>query len=297
MNSRLIGIDIESDSIYTYQAAISLIQIAIEETIYLLDLQAMSHDPFVISFIKEMFENKNSVKIFQDMQYDLSLLNGQHQIFPVNLFDVSSADRLLRLSQNHQDLQKMVISYLGEELVIQKSMQKSDWSKRPLSIQQIEYAVNDVKFHIPLYLKMRSLLKVDYRFDCFQVLMQNQKILNLGRKFNPNFMWRLKNVDQLSNKQKHILLLLLINRDKFAKRVNRPQHWIISDYQLVEIAMEKNITENRLTKVFSQKKQHSTYWSFLKKMILTTFEKIQSSDNLTLLQQPPIGTMLFFLRE
>ena len=135
---------------------------------------------------------------------------------------------------------------------------------------QIEYAVNDVKFHIPLYLKMKSLLKVDYRFDCFEVFMQNQKILNLGRKFNPNFMWRLKNVDQLSNHQKHLLLLLLINRDKFAKRVNRPQHWIISDYQLVEIAAEKNINENRLAKLFSQKKQQSTYWAFLKKMILTT---------------------------
>ncbi|MHA2404636.1 MAG: HRDC domain-containing protein [Candidatus Kariarchaeaceae archaeon] len=280
-----IGIDIESNSMYKYHKRASLIQISAEKTVYLLDIQKLGLPGDIFS----LFTNPNIIKVFQDMEYDLSLLWTQFKCKPKGVFDISVADKLIHQSMSKRSLDKMIKEYLNLSVNYRKSIQKSNWSMRPLSDEQIKYAANDVKFNPLIMNEQKQILKQDYRLSCFLKFMDGFIPKIIERKFNIHFMWKLKDVETLDQSGLNRLKRLLTLREEYAKSNDIPPHWICRDSHLVKIARKKSMSKSQFHKFYTEGRKLKHYQ--IKGLDLCYKEMMKSSAD-ELIEKPPHGTSL-----
>jgi ribonuclease D len=136
--------DLEFNSI---KREICLIQIHCSGRNFLIDPLKRGLD---LSPLFSLFEREDVFKIAHSASEDIRLLvaNGCR---PAGVFDTDTALRLL----NHENpsLKNVVQEYLG--ILMSKRHQRSNWSKRPLSAGQQEYAAKDVYYLSEVYKPIR----------------------------------------------------------------------------------------------------------------------------------------------
>ena len=133
-----MAIDTEFLREKTYYAKLCLIQVAIEDCIAIID-------PFTISDLTVMasvLRNPEIVKIFHASSQDIEILYHETGVVPSPVFDTQVAAALLGKSQqaSYAVLVQSLSSYLA------KKDSFTDWSRRPLSDSQVEYAADDVTY-------------------------------------------------------------------------------------------------------------------------------------------------------
>jgi len=150
-NSRAIVIDTESDSLYHYHQKVCLVQVGTEaRSSYLLD----PLEGFPVEALRPLFENRGLTKVFHGADYDIALLKAKAGITVRNIFDTMIAARFL--GRTEVGLQATLRDELG--LAISKGNQKDDWSARPLSDEQMQYALTDVNHLLDVIAKQRAAL-------------------------------------------------------------------------------------------------------------------------------------------
>jgi len=133
-----LTIDSEYDSFkrsYGFKAL--LIQVYDGETVFIIDpLSGIDLRP-----LWEVFENEEIQKMLYSGSEDIALLKAMGCSIR-NVFDVQIAATLC----NHpaRNLGGLIETETG--IALDKSQQQSDWSKRPLTEAQLNYAANDVVF-------------------------------------------------------------------------------------------------------------------------------------------------------
>jgi ribonuclease D len=253
--------------------------------VYLLDVQKLGLPEEIYS----LFTNANIVKVFQDMEFDLSLLWTQFKCKPNGLFDISVADKLIKKSVSKRSLDKMIKEYLNLLVKYRKSIQKSNWSLRPLSNEQLKYAANDVKFNTMIMNEQKQILKQDYRLACFLKFMDQSIPKIIERKFNIHFMWKLKDVDTLDQSGLNRLKRLLALREEYAKSNDIPPHWICRDSHLVHIARKKSMSKSQFREFYTEGRKLKHYQ--IKGLDLCYKEMMKSSTD-EFIEKPPHGTSL-----
>ena len=105
--------------------------------------ELMLIDPFeaYVDSLANALENPLIVKLLHASTQDLQHLHIWSGALPKNIFDTSIAAAYCGLGAN-MSLQKLFIELLGIELP--KSETQSDWCRRPLTDEQVEYAIDDV---------------------------------------------------------------------------------------------------------------------------------------------------------
>ena len=137
-----IGLDTEFLRERTYRAQLCLVQVATAE-------DALCIDPLKLASLvplAQVLAAQGVLKIMHASRQDLEVLlpvAGLTQ--PV--FDTQIAASLTGLPAQ-VGYAHAVRHFLGQEL--DKSHTRTDWSRRPLSSQQIEYALDDVRYLLPL---------------------------------------------------------------------------------------------------------------------------------------------------
>lgn len=117
-----------------------------------------------------------------------------------------------------------------------KGHARTDWNKRPLSSEQLDYAADDVRYLVPLYQNLREALRSAGRQDWLDQEMQELEDPALYRT-EPQEAWRrLKGLDRLNPAQRATAKLLARWREERAMQSNRPRGWILSDEALRDIA-------------------------------------------------------------
>lgn len=121
-------------------------------------------DPFSVkmSSLKKLLENKNVVKLFHSPRQDIEILLNEVGVIPNPIFDTQIAAGFLGHS-SQIGYGNLVSAELGTKL--KKGDTYTDWSLRPLSKSQLDYAKDDVVYLIELYHKMVKELKSLNRFD------------------------------------------------------------------------------------------------------------------------------------
>ena len=116
-------------------------------------------------------------------------------------------------------------------------MQRSKWETRPLTEEQIHYAVQDTAFLKALYnrieheIQRRGLKRKAVKaFDTIAAVTWNEKLLN------PQGYKNIKGYHSLTEHQKHYLMNLHCWRFQKAKETNRARFRILSDQALVDLA-------------------------------------------------------------
>jgi len=129
-------------------------------------------------------------------------------------------------------------SLVAERLshTLAKGHARTDWTRRPLSNEQLIYAADDVRYLVPLYANLRTELAAAGRLAWLEEDMRELEDPALFRT-EPQDAWRrLKGLDRLKPAQRLVAKLLAAWRETRAMTHDRPRGWILPDDALREIA-------------------------------------------------------------
>jgi ribonuclease D len=229
-NSSFLSIDTEYDSFRYFREKLCLIQIKANNATYVLDpLHNLD-----LSFLGKYLADEDIVKILHAADNDIRLLKRDYGFDFENIFDTHRAAHLLGFQQ--LSLDKMISQFLGVELNKCKKMQRSRWDNRPLTDEQLQYAVQDVKYLPALYeeqlaeLHKRGLAEIaDEAFaKIASSRWQEKKIDRRGHiKINGYY--------SLDQQQKELLKKIYVWRFQRAKEENRAIFMFLPDKTLLDI--------------------------------------------------------------
>lgn len=220
--SDVIAVDTEFMREKTYYAKLCLIQVA-SPTL------AACVDPFSLSDLEPLLDillNGQNIKVFHSARQDLELFYDNWQKVPQPLFDTQIAATLLGYP-DQIGYANLVQNLLGTQL--DKSASRTDWSRRPLSKEQISYALDDVRYLIQLYPVMQKKLddlgRLKWLENDFTAIIQPE----LYNKKSTESWRRVSGHGKLRPKQLNILKQLTTWREDTARTRNKPRKWVISD--------------------------------------------------------------------
>ena len=164
--SNLLGIDTEFIREKTYYPILSIIQLAVNNNVFIFDCVKKNKN---LKILREILNNDKYVKIFHDSEQDIEIINDFFDIDLNNYFDTQLANAFIDTELNIS-YKNLVSKYLS--INIDKEQQTSNWLRRPLNKNQIKYAANDVIYLEQIYTKILSKLKNDNKYDW---LIEEQK--------------------------------------------------------------------------------------------------------------------------
>jgi ribonuclease D len=137
--SEFITVDTEFMRENTYYPLLCLVQIANEEEAAAIDPLADGID--LAPLLDLLTDNEDVLKVFHAGGQDVEIVYNLTGKTPHPIFDTQIA--MMAVSQSEQiGYANLVESWLG--LVVDKGARFTDWSRRPLTDRQIEYAIGDV---------------------------------------------------------------------------------------------------------------------------------------------------------
>lgn len=222
-----VAVDTEADSLHAYPEKLCLIQVSIPGQDVLVDpLAGMDLSPFFSAL------NRHPL-LMHGADYDIRLFKRDHDFVPSAIFDTMLAARLVGRTQF--GLSTLVKDYLGVEL--EKSSQKANWARRPLTPRMEEYARNDTIHLNALVSALRNGLAEKDRGEWHQQecarLIRDNSVINPA---DADIVWRVKGSAKLSPRALAVLRSVWQWREEEAIRRNRPPFFILSPDTMIAIA-------------------------------------------------------------
>ncbi len=227
----LIGIDTEFVSEDTFFPDLCLIQISTRDELAVVDSKAVGDlQPFW-----EMLTEGEHVTILHAGREELNFMLRAVGAKPKRLFDVQIAAGFCS-NEFPSAYGSVVGKFLGNKVA--KGEQRTDWRKRPLTTAQINYALEDVRYLLPLYHRQVEILTERERLTWFEdemVSWQAEVEAALDRKD-----WRrVSGIGKLNPRNLAIVRELWNWRYEEAQRRNQPQKRLLRDDLIVELAKRK----------------------------------------------------------
>lgn len=237
-----IAVDTEADAFFSYRQKVCLVQITVGDNDYLVDPQA----DLDMAPLGEMFADPKRTKIFHDSEYDVLILRRAFGYDFASLFDTRVAAAVLGIQS--PGLASVLASRFDVKL--DKSMQRSDWSTRPLSPKQIAYARLDTHFLIPLAEELRGELDTRDRRVIVESECRRLEQLDVpDAPFDPNEWVKIKGARDLSPRERAVLRELYVTREAIAERQDVPPFRVINNPSLLVLARAKPRDAKRLTSI------------------------------------------------
>jgi ribonuclease D len=224
-----IGLDTEFLRERTYRAELCLIQVSSGD-------DAACIDPIAVTALGALAAPLTApgvVKVMHASRQDLEvLLPAVGLVRPV--FDTQIAAALAGFPAQ-VGYAELVRRLLGVEL--SKAHTRTDWSRRPLSTEQIEYALDDVRHLIPLKLALEERLEKLRRLTW--LAEELVPLADAGAlATDPDEAWRrLKGLRGLDPARERLARGLAAWRERRAMERNRPRGWILDDAALRELVL------------------------------------------------------------
>ena len=238
----VLAIDTEFVRTRTYYPKLGLLQIFDGKTLALIDPIAIKD----LSPFWQLLTNKNIVKVLHACSEDLEVFLTSANCKPVNLLDSQIMMSFLGygLSMGYA---AMVEHFTGIQL--DKSESRTDWTKRPLSLKQLDYASADVEHLFHIYPKLVSLLEQAGWFNCAQ---QEAQLL-IERKFatiDEDLLYRqVKLAWRLNAKQLNTLKHLTKWRFQQAKLRDLPLGFVVKENTMMAVAVNNPTSFTAMNKL------------------------------------------------
>lgn len=220
-------LDTEADSLHHYHEKLCLLQVNCAGRFALVD-------PLAISDVSPLLELLDAHELwFHGADYDLTMLRRSYGWSPRQVRDTQIAARLLGARQF--GLAALVKNNFDIELC--KASQKADWSRRPLPHNMLSYAVDDVRYLLPLADKFVAQLSDKGREAWFQqscrALQQDVAARDTAAREDP---WRVQGSGRLHPRGLAILKSMWEWREGIAKERDVPCFKIMSNKQMTAYA-------------------------------------------------------------
>jgi len=251
MRSSVLAIDTEFLREKTYYAKLCLLQLATDDETAIVD-------PFEVDDLRvlaPLLENESVVKLFHAGGQDLEILLREVGTLPRPLFDTQVAAALLG---HTQQIGYAALVHAECGVTLKKIDSFTDWSRRPLSESQLEYAADDVAYLPRMYERMRAQLvelgRLAWLDRDFEDLADPKRYATNERERYR----RLKRVSQLSRRQLAAAREVAAWRELEAQRRDVPRKWVVTDEQIVEACKREARTIDELFMVRGMSDRLST---------------------------------------
>ncbi len=224
-----ITIDTEFLREKTYYPRVCLIQVGSSETAFAVDPMAENID---LTPLYDILKDTHVLKVFHAAMQDLEIFYLLMQCLPTPLFDSQIAAQILGIGE--------AVGYgkLVEDIChvkLDKSSRHTDWTQRPLSDKQIDYALSDVTYLRDIYENLNERLHKQERESWFAEEMEK---LSDTEQFenNPDKAWEKLNLTNGNATFKSISCALATWREHYAREKNKPRAWILKNDAIYELA-------------------------------------------------------------
>jgi len=234
-----LSLDTEFMREKTYRAELCLLQIATGDRVVCIDPLAISD----LSVLAPLLGASGSVKVMHAARQDLEvLLPAVGMVQPV--FDTQIAAALAG-HPSQVGYGELVRRLLGVELA--KAHTRADWSRRPLSAEEQEYALDDVRHLGALRASLLETLS-----DKGRVAWLDEELAALANpdalRVAPEDAWKkIKGLPALDPQRQQLAQALGAWRERRAVERNRPRGWILDDVSLREIVLRLPRSSDALT--------------------------------------------------
>lgn len=239
--SARIGLDTESNGFHAYYEKVCLLQIATEDADFAVDPLALPLD----SLLPLLADPAREV-ILHAAEYDVLCMKRDYKLRFGRIFDTHAAAKTLGIEK--VGLHNLLADQLGVQLSIDE--QRSDWGRRPLSPEQVEYAYADVQYLLPMRDKLHAELQA--RGLLAEAEAEFARLVDKeprAREFDAEGWQKMKAARTLDGRGRGVLRELFLLRDRRAREVNRPPFKVLSDLFMAEVARRLPKTEEELARV------------------------------------------------
>ena len=241
--SQFVTVDTEFMRENTYWPELCLIQIANEHEAAAIDPLAPELD--LTPLLDLLTANENVLKVFHAGSQDVEIIYNMTGRTPHPIFDTQIA--MMAVSQSEQiGYSNMVESWLG--LSIDKGARFTDWSRRPLTERQIEYAIGDVTHLAKIFPRILARLVKTGRGEWLDAEMEKLADPENYRS-DPSTAWHRIKVPGRNPAMLGRLKALAEWREHEAQNKNIPRGRIVRDETLADIASHPPKTQADLAKV------------------------------------------------
>jgi len=264
-----ITIDTEFLREKTYYAKLCLIQLAAE------GIEPVAVDPIEYDLdmtpLNDLLHNENVLKVFHAARQDLEIFYQLNDQVPAPLFDTQVAAMVCGYGDSIS-YANLVRDITGEQ--IPKSAQFTDWSRRPLTDKQIDYALKDVDHLRDVYISLSKQLDKKNRTNWVK---EEMAILSAAEtyKVNPDESWKRIKIRSHESKTLNILKHLAAWREERALAKDLPRSFIIKDETIAGIALYVPKDKKALSRVrglppsFTRGHQADTVINIIQKALKT----------------------------
>ena len=226
----------------TYYPKLCLLQVATPDSVACIDPLALDE----LAPLLGILFDEGITKVMHSGRQDMEIFYHLAGKLPSPVFDTQIAALMLGYPE-----QVGYASLVKEELGIEldKLHTRADWTQRPLSDDQIQYAADDVIYLVEIYQrlseKLAALGRRDWLLEDFQRLTDADLYNN-----PPADAWqKVKGGNRLRGDSLSIMQTLAGWREQMAQQKNRPKGWILRDDALIDISRHRPASLEALAKI------------------------------------------------
>jgi ribonuclease D len=224
-----IGLDTEFLRERTFFPKLCLLQLSAAGQIWCVDTLKVGG----LDALMPALTAPQSPKLIHAARQDLEALylTAQRVVSPVFDTQIAAACTGMKPQVGYAELVKTLL-----DVTVPKGQTRTDWSKRPLTAAQLEYAADDVLYlgaaAAELQRRLKELGREHWvREDCLE--LQESRLYEP----DPGLAWeRLRGIGQLGSAPRARAKAIAVWREKMARDRDLPRAWILSDAAIFSIA-------------------------------------------------------------
>ncbi len=227
---KMIGVDLEADSMFHCREKVCLLQMAGNGENVVIDPLEVKD----LSSLAPIFRDKNVCKVLHGSDYDVRSLYRDFSIEVNNLFDTQLAS--MYLGERETSLGAVIKRRFG--IALDKRFQKKDWSQRPLPEEMIDYAASDAIHLIPLADILMDELEAKKRLHWVKEECERLSGVRPVENGDQPLFLRFRGAGRLPRRNLAALEGLLQHRRELAVKKDRPLFKVFSNKSLLAIAAD-----------------------------------------------------------
>ena len=241
-SAEFVAVDTEFVREKTYWPILCLVQIATPERAVAIDPLANGID---LQPVYDLMANKSVLKVFHSAVQDMQVMFNATGQMTEPVFDTQIAAMVSGYG-DQPAYATLVQKIVG--VTIDKRSQMTDWSRRPLTDHQVEYAIGDVTHLIHVYNTLSADLDQSGRSGWAEEEMGHLRDRKL---YDPDAreLWRRVRLRRPTRRALAVLREITEWREVSAKSRNIPRGWVCRDEALAEIALNAPRTPAALERV------------------------------------------------